>query len=69
MSLNLGSLLANSARCYPGERATYFHLQQYTYEELDARARRFAHSLSRAGLEHGDTVALAAPNEPRFTIA
>lgn len=69
MSLNLGSILANSARCYPGERATYFHLQQYTYEELDARARRFAHSLSRAGLEHGDTVALAAPNEPRFTIA
>ena len=54
MSLNLGSLLANAARKYPGETAVIFHDRRMTYPELDEAARRFAAELTSRGLGRGE---------------
>jgi long-chain acyl-CoA synthetase len=69
MSLNLGTLLANSARRYGNETAVIFGTQRYSYEQLDQMVRRFAGELIESGIERGDKVALMAPNGPPFTIA
>ena len=69
MSLNLGSLLANSTRKYPSETALIYESDRFTYERLDSLVRKFGAELKEAGIQPGDKVALMAPNVPEFTIA
>ena len=69
MSLNLGSVLANSTRQYPSETALIYESERYSYERLDSCVRKFAAELIEAGIERGDKVAIMLPNVPEFTIA
>ncbi|MDA2936784.1 long-chain fatty acid--CoA ligase [Acidobacteria bacterium AH-259-A15] len=69
MSLNLGNLLANSARYYGDQTALIFHSQRYSYQQLDSMARQFAWELMQVGIGPGDKVAIMLPNGPPFTIA
>jgi long-chain acyl-CoA synthetase len=69
MSLNLASVLRNSAARYPTLTATISDGARMTYAELDEVARRFAGELLATGLHPGDRVAVMIPNVPGFTIA
>ena len=69
MTLNLGSLLAASAKRQPNDVAAILGEQDYSYEELDSRSRVFATALVESGIQPGDCVALMAPNGPYFTVA
>jgi long-chain acyl-CoA synthetase len=69
MSLNLASLLRNSARAN-GQSAAVIHDDlRLRYCEVDEAAARFAGDLWAEGLQPGDKVALLMPNVPAFTIA
>jgi len=69
MTLNLGSLLAESARRYPRQAAVIAGEKQHSYQNLDALVRRCASSLEKAGFSRGDRLAIMLPNIPEFTIA
>jgi acyl-CoA synthetase (AMP-forming)/AMP-acid ligase II len=69
MTLNLGSLLADSASRYASHVAVISDQHRLTYGELDDAVRRCARAMQRAGLERGDRVAIMLPNIPEFTIA
>ena len=69
MSLNLASLLRNSALRLPEAPAVIHDDVRLSYSELDEAGRRFAADLLAGGLEQGDKVALLVPNVPAFTIA
>ena len=69
MSLNLASLLANSARRHPERPALIDGEIRVRYGELDEAAARFAGDLLADGLEPGEKVAILVPNVPAFTIA
>jgi long-chain acyl-CoA synthetase len=69
MSLNLASLLRNSALRQPEAPAVIDEDARMRYRELDAAARRFAGDLLGGGLRRGDRVALLVPNVPAFTVA
>ncbi|MGZ8752737.1 MAG: AMP-binding protein [Acidimicrobiia bacterium] len=60
-----GGLIAN-ARIRPDHVAIRSDAGTITYAELDDRARRAAHALSRAGVERGGTVAIMLPNGAPF---
>ncbi|CAN5203699.1 acyl-CoA synthetase [soil metagenome] len=55
----------SKAAAVHGERTAIIHgtLRQ-TWRETDKRCRRFASALRRWGIQHGDTVAIIAPNTP-----
>lgn len=63
--MNVGLATIRSARRY-GTRTAIFHgNRRWTWRELDDRSNRIAHLLRDGyGLEHGDRVALLAPNRP-----
>ncbi len=69
MALNLGTILAASARERPDRVALRLNQQTLSYGELDRAARGFATSLRSRGLEPGDQVALMIPNVAEFTLA
>jgi long-chain acyl-CoA synthetase len=69
MSLNLASILRNSAARYPRLTATINEGVRCSYAEVDEAARRFAGELLAVGVQPGDRVALMLPNVPGFTIA
>jgi long-chain acyl-CoA synthetase len=69
MSLNLASLLRNSAVRYPTLTAAIHDEFRLTYSQLDEAARRFAGDLLESGVRPGDRVAVMVPNVPGFTIA
>ncbi len=58
-------LIAN-ARIRPGHLAIRSDVDALTYGELDDRARRASHALSRAGVTRGGTVAVMLPNTATF---
>lgn len=69
MTLNLATLLAESTKRHPSNRAVVFGDTTIDYATLDAFARRFAGALSGLGIRPGQHVALMMPNVPHFTIA
>lgn len=69
MSLNLGTVVSDSASLDPSRTALIFDDETFNYEELDSLIRRFAYTLKIGGLEIGDRVAMMVPNGPPFTIA
>ena len=69
MSLNLATMLRESAMAYPDKPVGLFDGGRLTYTELDALSDRLAVGLSASGLEPGDRVGLQLPNIPQFLIA
>ncbi|HXY35015.1 MAG TPA: long-chain fatty acid--CoA ligase [Planctomycetaceae bacterium] len=69
MSLNLASILRNSAHRGPTLTAVISDGARMTYAELDEASRRFAGELLAVGIRPGDRVAMMIPNVPGFTIA
>jgi fatty-acyl-CoA synthase len=61
--------LERVATLAPGRTAVVQEGRRYDYAELQARVHRLAGALRRAGLEHGDRVAVLAPNSPAILEA
>src|SRR5262245_9116435 len=68
MALNLGTILADSARERPDHAAIVHGDRVLSYGDLDRAARGVAMSLRERGVGPGDTVAVMVPNVPEFTI-
>ena len=69
MTLNLATILDESARRHPQKTAIAIGDMAMPYAMLDGFARRFAGALAGLGLRRGQHVALMIPNTPHFTIA
>jgi len=62
--MNVGQLLANSARRFPRRTAVSWGDERLTYSELDRRANALAGGLARAGVGPGERVAVLMRNRP-----
>jgi long-chain acyl-CoA synthetase len=69
MSLNLASILRESAAANPDKVAVKLDDFKLTYAQLDALSNQLAQGLREAGLEPGEKVGLMAPNVPQLPIA
>jgi long-chain acyl-CoA synthetase len=69
MSLNLATLLRESAKTHATRPAIVLGETTLDYATLDELARRFAGALRGLGVTSGQHVALMLPNVPHFTIA
>ncbi|GID97361.1 long-chain fatty acid--CoA ligase [Amorphoplanes digitatis] len=69
MTLNLATLLEDSARRHPDRDAVVLGETRLSYAALDAAAGRVAGLLASRGVRPGDRVALSCPNLPYFPIA
>ncbi len=69
MSLNLATILRESAKRSPEKLALVLGDTTLTYGAFHERARRFAAALAKLGVRRGDHVALMIPNVPQFSIA
>jgi long-chain acyl-CoA synthetase len=69
MTLNLATLLEDSARRHPGRDAVVLGPTRLTYAQVDAAANQVASLLAGRGIRPGDKVALSCPNLPYFPIA
>jgi long-chain acyl-CoA synthetase len=69
MSLNLATLLRQSARRYPTKTALILGETRIDYATLHGMACKFAGALKGLGVHPGQHVALLLPNVPHFTVA
>jgi long-chain acyl-CoA synthetase len=69
MSLNLATLLRDSATKYPKKSALIIGPTTLSYEMVHGLAQKLAGGLAKLGLQRGQHVALMLPNVPQFTIA
>ena len=69
MSLNLATILRESARSHPDKPVALFDGGQITYRELDVLSDRLAAGLRQSGIGPGEAVAVQLPNLPHFLIA
>ena len=69
MSLNLATILRESARKHPNKPALTIGQTSLPYAYIHGAAQRFAGALQSLGLKPGQHVALMLPNVPHFTIA
>jgi len=69
MTLNIASILRESAHKHPSKTAIVLGDTELTYGELHGLAQRFAGALADLGIKPGQHVALMLPNVPQFTIA
>jgi long-chain acyl-CoA synthetase len=69
MSLNLASLLTESAGQTPDAPAIRLGEVELSYGELDERSARLATLLRERGIEQGDRVGVMLPNVPEFPVA
>lgn len=69
MSLNLATLLRESAKKHPAKPAIHINDVTIPYGMLDGMAQKFAGALRGLGVRAGQHVALLLPNVPQFTIA
>lgn len=63
---NFAKICAETLRVDPNRRAMIADQREFSYGELDERARRFAGLVAAAGVKPGETVALATGNDWRF---
>jgi long-chain acyl-CoA synthetase len=68
MTLNLATLLEDSARRHPGRDAVVLGDTRLTYAQVDAAANQVANLLVSRGIRPGDKVALSCPNVPYFPV-
>ena len=69
MSLNLATILRESARRTPDSTVLRFGGSSLSYAELDELSSRCARGLHAQGLAPGDAVAVQLPNLPEFLVA
>jgi long-chain acyl-CoA synthetase len=69
VTLNLASLLTESAERAPRAPAIRLGEVELSYGELDERSARLATLLGERGLEPGDRVGVMLPNVPEFPVA
>lgn len=69
MSLNLATILYDSARNYADQIALISEERSFSFVELEDWAKRIASALKSIGIKRGDHVALMVPNVPEFTAA
>jgi long-chain acyl-CoA synthetase len=69
MSLNLATMLRESAVAHPDKPVALYDGGRMSYAELDALSDRFAAGLRASGLDRGDRIGLQLPNIPQFLIA
>jgi len=62
--LNPVSFLERSSVVYPEKPALVYNERTFTYREYQARTKRLAAALQKAGVGKGDRVAFLAPNVP-----
>jgi len=67
MSLNLATILDDSADLYPDRIAVVSEDRSYTYHELSIWSKKIAETLAAFGIRRGDHVAMMVPNVPEFT--
>ncbi|MEU5790661.1 long-chain fatty acid--CoA ligase [Micromonospora purpureochromogenes] len=68
MTLNLATLLEDSARRHPGRDAVVLGDTRLTYAQVNGAANQVAGLLASRGIRPGDKVALSCPNLPYFPI-
>ena len=68
MTLNLATLLEDSARRYPDRDAVVLGDTRLTYAQVDAPPTRSPTCSSSRGIQPGDKVALSCPNLPYFPV-
>ena len=64
-----GDLLGRNARNFPNDIGLIFGDKNFTWKELDDRAKAFANSLFELGLNRGDRVAIYAKNSNQWVEA
>ncbi len=69
MSLNLATMLRESALAYPEKPVALYDGGQLSYGQLDALSDRCAAGLRASGIAPGETAGLQLPNIPQFLIA
>jgi long-chain acyl-CoA synthetase len=69
VTLNLATILRESAVEFPDRPAVVFGETVLTYRALDEAVRRFAGALAGLGVGRGQHIALLLPNVPQFTVA
>jgi long-chain acyl-CoA synthetase len=69
MSLNLASLLTESAERSPDAPAIRLGEAELSYAQLDDLSARLASLLGEKGIEPGDRVGVMLPNVPQFPVA
>jgi long-chain acyl-CoA synthetase len=69
MSLNLASILRQSATETPERVALRFGKEGLTYAAVHGMSQRFAGALKALGVKPGQHIALMLPNVPHFTVA
>ncbi len=69
MTLNLASLLRQSAASHGSKTAIIAGDQPLSYELVHRSAQKLAGALAALGVQRGQHVALLLPNVPQFTIA
>jgi long-chain acyl-CoA synthetase len=62
-------LLLDTVDNHPNHVAVTFNEIHFTYKELNERVNRFAHALSKLGLEKGDRIAFLLVNSPTYVVA
>src|SRR5262245_33737931 len=68
MTLNLATLLEDSARRHPDRDAVVLGDTRLTYAQVNGAANQVAQALVERGIQPGDRVALSCPNLPYFPI-
>ena len=69
MSLNLATMLRETALARPDKVAVILDQFRLDYKALDALSNQVAGSLQAAGVRRGDRIGLMLPNVPQFVIA
>lgn len=67
--LSIGQLVERHARKQPDQLALRFEDREYNYASFNAHANRYAQVLKKAGVKHGDTVAVLIDNRPETLFA
>ncbi len=68
MSLNLATMLTETAKKDQNHSAVIFENFKMSYGELHAATNKVANALVRAGVERGQKVAILIPNIPQFLL-
>ncbi len=69
VSLSLASIITESARRFPRERALISDDKYWTYLDLRNQALSVGAALRESGVKPGDPVALMCGNRPEFTLS
>jgi long-chain acyl-CoA synthetase len=69
LSLNIASILAESATRYPDNTAVVIGDMRLSYAQLWGHTKQYAAVLREKGVQPGDKVALLLPNTPHFPLA